>query len=108
MSRGVINPVSYRPLFSRLRLVTCRTFETPAAGTIPLFGLERAYVRDIFGNDADALVLPEEHAEEKIADIMLDPEKKAESGLGTGRNSVYSHTNSDRLRRRLCSGPQCV
>src|SRR5260370_7857052 len=73
MSRAVINPVIYRPLFSRLRLVTCRTFETPAAGTIPLFGLERAYVRDIFGHDADALVLPDEHAAAQISGIMRDP-----------------------------------
>src|SRR5690606_5584946 len=33
MSRGIFNPVIYRPLFERLGFVTCRTFETPASGT---------------------------------------------------------------------------
>ena len=35
MSKGVFTPVIYRPLFDHLRMVTCRTFETPAANAIP-------------------------------------------------------------------------
>jgi hypothetical protein len=101
MSRAVINPVIYRPLFSRLGLVTCRTFETPAAGTIPLFGLEREYVRDIFGNDADALVLPNEHPEDKIADIMRDPNKYADVVLGIRRHLAARHSYTARLRQLL-------
>ena len=54
INKGVFNPVVYRPLFEHLGLVTCRTFETPAAGTIPLFLLERDYVAEIFGEDAHA------------------------------------------------------
>src|SRR5262249_50616616 len=38
MGSGIFTPVLYRPLFEHLRLVTCRTFETPAANTIPVFG----------------------------------------------------------------------
>jgi hypothetical protein len=34
MSKGIFSPVIYRPLFSHLRLVTCRTFETPAAPVV--------------------------------------------------------------------------
>ncbi len=45
MSQGVFTPVIYRPLFEHLQLVTCRTFETPAANTIPLFGLRRGNLR---------------------------------------------------------------
>ena len=52
MSRGIFNPVIYRPLFERLGIVTCRTFETPAAGTIPLFLLDPDYVRSIYGDAA--------------------------------------------------------
>ena len=48
INKGVFNPVVYRPLFERLGMVTCRTFETPAAGTIPLFLLDRDYVAEIF------------------------------------------------------------
>src|SRR5262249_11920955 len=70
VSRGIFSPVFYRPLFSHLRLVTCRTFETPAANTIPLFGLDVAYVTEIYGERATELVLPEDGAEEKVADIV--------------------------------------
>ena len=55
ISKGVFNPVVYRPLFERLGMVTCRTFETPAAGTIPLFLLDRDYVAgDLRGARAGA------------------------------------------------------
>src|SRR5262245_46595304 len=47
MSRGVFSPVIYRPLFDHLQLVTCRTFETPAANTIPLFCQEPRFVSDV-------------------------------------------------------------
>ena len=52
MGRGIFSPVIYRPLFDHLRLVTCRTFETPAANTIPLFCQDQAYIREIYGEVA--------------------------------------------------------
>ena len=67
INKGVFNPVVYRPLFECLGMVTCRTFETPAAGTIPLFLLDRDYVTEIFGERAIELVLDGEHTHEKIA-----------------------------------------
>ncbi len=101
MSRAVLNPVIYRPLFSRLRLVTCRTFETPAANTIPLFGLEPDYVREIFGGEAVALVLPEDHAEEKIADILSRPDKYAEVVTSIRRHLAARHSYTARLRQLI-------
>lgn len=74
MSRAVFNPVIYRPLFEKLGMVTCRTFETPASGTIPLFMLDPGYVTEIFGADAAELMLAGEHPEEKIADVLARPE----------------------------------
>ena len=62
INKGVFNPVVYRPLFERLGMVTCRTFETPAAGTIPLFLLDRDYVAEIFGERAMELVSRRERA----------------------------------------------
>ena len=59
-------------------MVTCRTFETPAAGTIPLFLLDRDYVAEIYGEHATELVLDGEHAHEKIADVLERPEHYAE------------------------------
>jgi hypothetical protein len=74
MSRGVFHPVIYRPLFNHLKLVTCRTFETPAANTIPLFGLEESYVNELYGECALELVLSESSAGEKILDVLRRPE----------------------------------
>jgi hypothetical protein len=73
MGRGVFSPVVYRPLFDHLGLVTCRTFETPAAGTIPLFAQHRDHVHEIYGDDALELTIPDEAAEEKIADLFRRP-----------------------------------
>ena len=67
ISKGVFNPVVYRPLFECLGMVTCRTFETPAAGTIPLFLLDRGLCRGDLRRAAIELVLDGEHAHEKIA-----------------------------------------
>jgi Glycosyl transferases group 1 len=73
MSRAVFNPVVYRPLFERLGFVTCRTFETPAASTIPLFALDRDYVRAIYGPAADELVLSDDRPEDQLLDIVSRP-----------------------------------
>jgi hypothetical protein len=70
MSRGVCNPLIYRPLFDHLKLVTCRTFETPAANTIPLFCQESRFVQEIYGDVGLELVLPDDRREEKILDLF--------------------------------------
>src|SRR6185503_20078610 len=98
MSKGVFNPVVYRPLFEHLGLVTCRTFETPAAGTIPLFLLEESYVREIFGERALELRLEEEDAHEKILDVLGRPEHYAEIVMGIREDFGRRHTPEARLR----------
>ena len=70
MSRGLFSPVIYRPLFDHLHLITCRTFETPAANTIPLFCQERQFVQDIYGDTALELVLPKTTPQDKILDFF--------------------------------------
>lgn len=77
MSRGIFMPVIYRPLFDHLRLVTCRTFETPAASSIPLFTQDPAYVEEIYGEEALELVLPSQQPQEKILDLLRRPERYA-------------------------------
>jgi hypothetical protein len=74
MSKAVFNPVMYRPLFECLEMVTCRTFETPAAATIPLFLLEPGYVREVYGDRALELVLDDERPHERILDVLNRPE----------------------------------
>ena len=73
MSRGLFSPVIYRPLFDYLQLVTCRTFETPAANTIPLFCQHPQFVRDVYGPAGLELVLPAENPQDKIADLVDRP-----------------------------------
>lgn len=101
MSRGVFNPVVYRPLFERLGMVTCRTFETPASGTIPLFVLDPDYVRDVYGEAAGELVLGEENAPEKILDVIERPGHYAEIVHGIRAEFDRRHSPEARLRELI-------
>ena len=78
MSRGLFTPVIYRPLFDHLQLVTCRTFETPAANTIPLLCQDRQFVEDVYGPSGLELVLPQERPQEKIMDLVENRQKYLE------------------------------
>jgi hypothetical protein len=62
--------VIYRPLFDHLQLVTCRTFETPAANTIPVLCQEPSFVYDVYGAAGLELVLPAQCPQNKIADLF--------------------------------------
>jgi glycosyltransferase involved in cell wall biosynthesis len=103
MSKGILSPVIYRPLFSYLRFVTCRTFETPAANTIPLFGLDAGYVREIYGDEAIALVLPQDitAAQQKVADIVERPEHYARIVMGIRQHLAEKHSFKVRLREMV-------
>jgi hypothetical protein len=98
MGKGVFTPVIYRPLFERLRLVTCRTFETPAANTIPVFGLESDFVAETYGVRARALALPEEHPEDLIVDVMKRPQHYAEIVEDMRRTLAEEHSYAARLQ----------
>lgn len=101
MSRAVFNPVMYRPLFERLGMVTCRTFETPAAGTIPLFVLDPEYVREIYGDHATELVLGDERPHEKILDVLARPEHYAAIVRGIRQEFGPRHSPEARLRELI-------
>jgi hypothetical protein len=99
MGRAVFNPVLIRPLFAHLGLVTCRTFETPAAGTIPLFAQDAEYVRAVYGERATELVLRDgEAASEQILDVVSRPEHYAEIVIAIRRHLAEKHSYSARLR----------
>ena len=74
MSKALFTPVIYRPVFDKLQFVTCRTFETVAANTIPLFALDSNYVSEIYGPIATELVLGND-ATLKIEDVFSRPER---------------------------------
>jgi hypothetical protein len=101
MSRGVIHPVVYRPLFTRLQLVTCRTFETFAANTIPLFGPEEGYVAATYGERALELVLPGERPEEKVLDMLRRPGHYADVVRAVRRHLAEKHSYAVRLRELI-------
>jgi glycosyltransferase involved in cell wall biosynthesis len=99
MGRAVFNPVIYRPLFEHLRLVTCRTFETPAAGTIPLFGLDAGYVRELYGEPAGELVLPADRPGDKVLDLVERPEHYAGIVAGIRSRLAARHSYAVRLQQ---------
>jgi glycosyltransferase involved in cell wall biosynthesis len=102
MSRGVLNPVVYRPLFEKLGNVTCRTFETPAAGTIPVFVLNRDYVRSIFGDAAaEELVLPQDRPQDKLEDVLRRSGYYAGIVDGIRREFRQRHSPEARLRQLI-------
>ena len=101
MSRGVFNPVVYRPLFERLGMVTCRTFETPAAGTIPLFVLDPDYVREVYGSLARELVLGRDRPDARIADVMARPDYYAEVVREIRRDFALQHSPAARLQELI-------
>ena len=101
MCKGVIHPVVYRPLFNRLQLVTCRTFETFAANTIPLFGKDEAYVTEFYGEPAGDLVLPDQEPQEKILDILGRPDHYAGIVQGIRGQLREKHSYAARLRELI-------
>ncbi len=102
MSSGVFNPVVYRPLFEQLGKVTCRTFETPAAGTIPLFVLEpRLCARDLRRRGRRELVLAGDRPQDKIADVLRRPGHYAEIVRGDTRGVPPAAQPQARLRQLI-------
>jgi hypothetical protein len=101
MSKGVFMPVIYRPLFDHLRMVTCRTFETPAANTIPLFTQDPEFVEEIFGEEALDLTLPNERPHEKILGILQRPEHYAPLVKRLRRRLAEKHSYAARLHELI-------
>jgi hypothetical protein len=101
MSKGVFSPVLLRPLFDHLHLVTCRTFETPAANTIPLFAQDPAYVEWIYGEQALELALPEDGPQDRILDILERPDHYATIVKGIRRHLAEKYSYSVQFQELL-------
>jgi hypothetical protein len=101
MSKGVFSPVIYRPLFDYLKLVTCRTFETVAAGTIPLFTQDATFVEEIYGKQALDLILPREDPQGKILDLLSRPTHYAMILRGIRGLLAEKHSYTARLRELI-------
>lgn len=101
MSKAIFNPVLIRPLFHHLGLVTVRTFETPAANTIPLFAQDPAYVQEIYGEEALELALLQERPEAKILDIVQRPERYIGAVKQIRRRLADKHSYVARLKQLI-------
>ena len=88
-------------LFEHLDFVTCRTFETPAAGTIPLFLLDPRYVAETFGESALELMLGEGDRAAKILDVLARPEHYAGIVQGIRADFAKRHSPEARLNRLI-------
>ena len=100
MGEAIFNPVLIRPIFDHLGLVTCRTFETPAANTIPLFAQDASYVKSIYGDAAVNLVLGDDQAaaSERIADVLRRPEVYAQHVRDIRAHLAEKHSYAVRLK----------
>jgi glycosyltransferase involved in cell wall biosynthesis len=101
MSRGIFCPVLVRPLFNHLRLANPRLFETPAANTIPVFGLDPEYVREIYGDEATALVLPTIDPADKVLDIIERPDYYGTIVRHIRRRLAERHSYETRLQELI-------
>jgi hypothetical protein len=97
MSGAVLNPVLLRPIFEELGLVTCRTFETPAANTIPLFAQDPNWVKQIYGERAVELVLGDRPTEQ-IRDVLDRPEYYADIVRDIRRHLAVHHSYAARIQ----------
>jgi hypothetical protein len=101
MSKARFNPVLSRPTFVRMRIVTPRFFETPAANTFPLFNLDDAYVNEIYGETALELVLPKTNAHEKILDMLERPKHYGGIVHDIRRHLAAHHSQQQRLKELI-------
>ena len=100
MSRGVFNPVLLRPTFDHMRLVNPRMFETPAAGTIPVFGIAESHVGEIYGEDGLALTLDGD-GPERLEEIVARPEAYTDVVMTIRRHLAQEHSHEARLRQLI-------
>ncbi len=100
MSKAVINPVLLRPTFNRMRLVTPRMFETPAANTIPLFAFDPDHAREIYGDGALDLVLGED-GRQTLRDMVQHPERYRDRLAQIRAYLTDRHSHAARLRQLL-------
>jgi hypothetical protein len=101
MSKALLNPVLMRPIFERLQLVTPRLFETLSASTIPLFNMDPEQVRQIYGEEATALILPADRPEQSILESIRRPERCIEVLKGIRAHLTEQHSHARRFKELL-------
>jgi hypothetical protein len=94
--KGRFTPVFHRPLFSKLGLVTNRTFETFCADTLPLLMLPKDQIEAIYGSQALPLA-PDGDVAGRVADMLERPESYWDAVLETRAQLAERHAYTRRL-----------
>jgi hypothetical protein len=100
MSKAAFNPVLLRPTFNYMRIVNPRMFETPAANTIPLFAIDEAHAKEIYGEDAAALVLGD-NGPEMVLDMVRRPERFRDLQMQIRQHLAEKHSHTARLKQLI-------
>jgi hypothetical protein len=100
VSQGRFSPIFHRPLYTRLGLVTNRTFETFHADTIPLLMLPDNLVETIYGPDA-RLLAPGEDLRRRLEEITHHPEVYWDAVLKTRSYLSKHHSYTQRFEELL-------
>ena len=101
MNKGVFNPVIYRPLFDKLNFVTCRTYETFAANTIPLFTYKNKSHLSIYGENETDVFLIGKNPQKKILDVMKNQEKYIKIARNVRSKLKNEHSHDVRLKELI-------
>lgn len=104
LGQGRFAPVFHRPLFRELGLVTNRTFETFLADTIPVLMLPEAFVEQIYGSAALALV-PQKDVAHHLEAIIDDPVPAWAAVLATREHLAAHHSIERRLAELQALAP---
>jgi len=99
MSKATFNPVISRPTFAAMQLVTPRFFETPAADTVPIFGLDAAYVAEIYGAACEELVLHDDR--DMFVNMMRRPERYRSLVRAIRQHLTAHHSQVVRLKELI-------
>jgi hypothetical protein len=100
MSCAAFNPVLLRPTFNHMRIVNPRMFETPAANTIPLFAIDEAHAKEIYGDNAAALVLGD-NGPETVLNMVRRPEQFRDLQLQIREHLAEKHSHTARLKQLI-------
>jgi hypothetical protein len=101
MSKALLNPVIVRPTFGRMRLVTPRVFETIAANTIPLFGLDHQHVQEIYGEPGLEIAVSNGRTPDTLSEIQSRPEKYEKIVRGLRAHLGGKHSYRARLKELI-------
>lgn len=102
LGEGRFAPVIHRPLFRELGIVTNRTFETFYADALPILMLPKAFVAQIYGPAAVALV-PEDGVAAYVTDAMQRPERYWDAVLKTRSHLASNHSYRQRFAELLAA-----